>query len=305
MSAAAHPLVDGTPPAWATCWGDSIYGPWAGFMENHIVYKMYWMPPGTFMMGSPETEVGRVDEAGLAVYFEHRRTITLTHGFWMAEHPCTQALWTAVMDARPSRFDDPKRPVEQVGWRDVRGFLERLNAKHPGLEARLPTEAEWEYACRAGTTTATYGGDLTIKGTNHAPELDALAWYGGNSGVDFDFADGHETPSWLETQYDFDRAATRRVGLKQPNPWGLYDMLGNVYEWCEDWLGPYAHAAQVDPVGPSQGVARVLRGGSWRADARYCRAADRGGGDPLAARDDVGFRVMRKAGDVEPKDPGA
>ena len=161
---AVQPLLDGVPPSWATCWGDSGYGPWAGFMENNIVYAMYWIPPGRFIMGSPESEAGREDREQYKAYFETPHEVTLTRGFWMSEWPCTQDLWMAVMGKNPSHFKDPWRPVENVSWEDVQEFLQKLNARHTGLQARLPSEAEWEYACRAGKPTATYAGDLEILG---------------------------------------------------------------------------------------------------------------------------------------------
>ena len=260
---AVQPLLDGVPPAWATCWGDSAYGPWAGFMENNIVYAMYWIPPGRFIMGSPESEAGREDREEYEELFETPHEVTLTPGFWMAEWPCTQDLWTTVMGENPSRFKDPWRPVENVSWEDVQEFLQKLNARHTGLQARLPSEAEWEYACRAGTATATYAGDLEILGLNNAPVLDEIAWYGGNSGLEYELAEGADSSGWEEKQYSHTKAGTRQVGTRRPNPWGLCDMLGNVYEWCQDWHQPYSSDAQRDPSGPEVGAERVIRGGSW------------------------------------------
>lgn len=295
MSAALHPLIEGVPPTWATCWGDSKYGPWAGFMENNIVYAMYWIPQGRFVMGSPPTEAGREDREAYKRFFETQHEVEITQGFWMAEWPCTQHLWTSVMgdDQNPSRFKDPWRPVENVSWRDVQSFVTKLNARHPGLDARLPTEAEWEYACRAGTSTATYAGNLQIRGERNAAELDEIAWYGGNSGVDYDLAEGRDSSEWEGKQYEHALAGTRRVGTRRPNPWGLCDTLGNVWEWCQDWHAPYSDEPVRDPRGPEVGTGRVVRGGAWNGLAQDVRAAARFARRPSDRDGRVGFRFLR------------
>ena len=143
---------------------------------------MRWIKPGTFWMGSPEDEPGRDDN-------EIRHQVTLSKGFWLADTPCTQALWQAVMGHNPSRFEDPKRPVENVSWNDTQSFFQKLNTEF-GISMSLPTEAQWEYACRAGTTEATYAGPIRILGENNAPILDEIAWYGGNSGHGFELKNG-------------------------------------------------------------------------------------------------------------------
>jgi formylglycine-generating enzyme required for sulfatase activity len=200
------------------------------------------------------------------------------------------------MGENPSRFKTPRRPVEQVSWEDCQRFLEKLNSQRPGLELRLPTEAEWEYACRAGTETATWLGDLEILGKHNAPLLDEIAWYGGNSGVDFDLDDGYDSSNWKGKQYPHTKTGTRPVKLKRANPWGLYDMLGNVWEWCQDpWHDNYRGALADGSAWESHDAAanRVLRGGSWYNGARVVRAASRLANHPDYRNDFIGFRCAR------------
>jgi formylglycine-generating enzyme required for sulfatase activity len=165
----------------------------------------------------------------------------------------------------------------------------------PDLDLTLPSEAQWEYACRAGTETAIYSGDLAILGANNAPALDPIAWYGGNSGVDFnEVALSEDSSSWLEKQYPHAEAGTNPVKLKQANPWGLYDMLGNVWEWCQDGMRDYDQDTQFNPIGSlDTDAGRVLRGGSWYDYARNVRAAVRNAYHPGNRYDDFGFRCAR------------
>jgi formylglycine-generating enzyme required for sulfatase activity len=187
--------------------------------------------------------------------------------------------------------------VEQVSWDDCQAFIGRLNQRLEGLATRLPTEAEWERACRAGTTSATWIGDLTLRGENDAPELDAIAWYGGNSGVDFELDNGVDSSDWPGKQYPHtNKAGTHPVGRKAPNPYGLHDMLGNVFEWCQDAAEdyhshPYTSEPAEDPVSPGQGSSRVDRGGSWLSSAGYVRAANRGANSRGYCDGYLGFRL--------------
>ncbi|MEL6267530.1 MAG: SUMF1/EgtB/PvdO family nonheme iron enzyme, partial [Pseudomonadota bacterium] len=171
------------------------------------------------------------------------------------------------------------------------------NARVPGLGLRLPSEAEWEYACRAGTETATYAGTMEFEDTHDAPVLDAIAWYGGNSGADWDLEVG-DPVHWSWKAHAFDEAGTRRVRQKRPNPWGFHDMLGNVWEWCaDDWSDSYDGASpdgapREIPEGPSR-WDRVIRGGNWRNPARGVRSAFRGRSGDKAGSDDLGFRCVQ------------
>jgi len=272
---ARPPLKDGRPPSWSVAWGEDRYGAFAAFVvgspDKPVQHRMRWIPSGTFLMGSPGTELGRWEDEGP----QHR--VTLTKGYWLGETPVTQALWMAVMSENPSAFrggqpDDLKRPVEQVSWDDCQAFLGRLNAQVAGLAARLPTEAEWERACRGETDGATWIGELS--GAVVAPELEAIAWYSSNS-------DGESHP----------------VGRKAANLYGLHDMLGNVYEWCEDAVEnletSYRNAASfaTDPVAADRGSYRVYRGGSWYCGARLVRAAYRNAYARGDRNDNLGFRL--------------
>ena len=274
-----HPLAAGWPPQWASSWGEDARGPWLAFAMEDIEQRLRWVPPGRFLMGSPDGEAGRFDDEG------PRHVETIGQGFWLFETPCTQALWQAVTGENPSQFTDPERPVEQVSWEDCGTFTARVAERVEGLRLSLPTEAEWEYACRAGTRTATYAGDLEIQGDCNAPVLDPIAWYGGNCNVEFDLEDGDDMSEWPEKQHEFAKGGSRKVGRKEPNAWGLHDMLGNVWEWCRDeWRPDYRQETEADTA------KRVIRGGSWCDVARFVRAAGRDWIPPSVRILYLGFR---------------
>jgi len=297
LDSAWHPLADGNPPEWASAWAQDKFGVSVSFTvpgadrRSDVTQRLRWIPPGRFRMGSPEAEAGRWDDEG------PRHEVTISRGFWLADTPCTQALWQTVMGNNPSRFKSADRPVEQVTWNEVQAFLASINKRIPGLDLELPTEAQWEYACRAGTATATYAGDLHILGANNAPALDPIAWYGGNSGQGFELDNGQDSSDWSEKQYPHQTAGTRAVGLKEPNAWGLYDMLGNVLEWCADsWHAGYEGAPADGSIwqdAATPGAERVLRGGSWGNSARGVRSACRNGNVPGDRNDGIGFRCAR------------
>ena len=286
-----NPLQNGYAPTWANGWGQDRYGLFTEIKLGTAIQRMRWIPPGTFQMGSPEDEPGRFDREG------PRHTVQLTQGFWLADTPCTQELWTEVMGSNPSRFQSPQRPVEKVSWRDCQRFLQAAEERQPGLHWKLPTEAQWEYACRAETKGAIWLGDLEILGSNNAPLLNEIAWYAGNSGVDFDSKEGRDSSGWEEKQFPHKWAGTREVKGKEANPWGLFDMLGNVFEWCADSWGrePYPGDSRVDPIGTG-GSLRMVRGGSWYSLASYVRAAFRRGFASGSRRDYLGFRLSRGPG---------
>jgi formylglycine-generating enzyme required for sulfatase activity len=258
---AHHPLRGGLAPVWAVAWGEDRHGVFAAFAIGQVEQRMRWIPAGTFVMGSPDAELGRWDDEG------PQHEVTLTCGCWLGETPVTQALWVAIMGSNPSTVTgDLQLPVEHVSWDDCQGFLAQLNAQIAGLGARLPTEAEWERACRGGTRGATWIGDLSGEFTS--PELDAIAWYRENS------------------------EQTQRVGGKAANPYGLYDMLGNVYEWCADaGLREYTAAPATSPVTEREGSYRVIRGGSWFSNAWLVRAAIRRACVRGSRDIDLGFRL--------------
>ena len=301
-----------TRPKWASAIGRDKYGLWAEFtIEGNVAkpptkraakkksappmvplgpvrQRLRWIPPGRFLMGSPPDEEGRYSGEG------PQHEVTIAEGFWMFDTPCTQALWEALMGENPSEFQSPNRPVENVSWEDCRKFVEKINEKFDfekvGLSLSLPSEAQWEYACRAGTTTATYAGPLKIEGSNNAPILDAIAWYGGNSGIDFELSNGYDASKWPEKQFEFDKAGTHPVARKKANPWGLHDTLGNVWEWCKDvWVEDYTEKSRA-AVSYSASALRVVRGGSWSRLARSVRAAFRNHDERSHRNYDLGFR---------------
>jgi formylglycine-generating enzyme required for sulfatase activity len=249
--------------------GVDAYGLYGDLTIEGVTQRFRWILPGTFRMGSPESEPERYAN-------ELQHEVTLTQGFWLADTACTQALWQAVMSGNPSTFkDDPRNPVETVSWEDAQRFIAALNARVPGLQARLPTEAEWEYACRAGTTTPfSFGENITPEQVNY---------HGG-----YPYAGGKE---------GLNRQRTVPVASLPANPWGVYEMHGNVWEWCQDWYGEYPSGPQVDPRGPAEeGAERVLRGGSWISFGRYCRSAYRFWFVPAGRYSYLGFRLARGQG---------
>ena len=243
---------------------------WLADLGGKTTMAMVWCPPGKFMMGSPVTEKDRQPN-------ETQHEVVLTKGFWLGKYEVTQRQWRAIMERNPSQFPQKdvvrwklwkwqipiwrqdflvnrwSLPVEAVSWGDCQEFCRKA-----GSGFRLPTDAEWEYACRAGSTGPYAGTGI----------LDEMGWYVGNSG-----------------------GKTHPVGRKQTNAWGLYDMHGNVWEWCQDWYDDFPASAATDPVGPAAGANRVIRGGSWNYFASDCRSARRNRGGPCFGSSSLGFRV--------------
>ena len=260
---------------------------WAKYLHvpvvqtNSIGMKLVLIPPGEFEMGSPKELIEEELRlhGGDRWYRDHlpgegpQHRVRITKPYWLGATDVTQGEYQRVMGSNPSKFQgDPKRPVEQVSWDDAVEFCRKLS-ELPGEKAAkrrygLPTEAQWEYACRAGTTTRWYSGD------DEAGLVD-VAWFDKNAG-----------------------GQTHPVGQKKPNAWGLYDMHGNVWEWCQDWYDReyYAKSPTDDPAGPSGGSDRVLRGGSWNVHAGGCRSANRIKGGPGLRNDNLGLRVSLVAG---------
>ena len=250
--------VDGTPSAHTV---------------SSISMEMIFCPPGTFTMGSPSSETGRAGD-------ETQHQVTLTNGFYLGKYEVTQAQYQTVMNgnsaglnADPSEFKGSNRPVEKVSWNDAQIFLSQLNAIEQsagrlpnGWKYVLPTEAEWEYACRAGTTTTySWGNDINSSRANYN-------WDGGPN-------DGNDSKQ------------TVNIGQFSANPWGFYDMHGNVWEWVQDWKANYLTGAQTDPEGPASGSHRVIRGGSWPHDGTTLRSAKRSHNTPSPRYNHIGFRV--------------
>ncbi|MCP4349951.1 MAG: SUMF1/EgtB/PvdO family nonheme iron enzyme [Desulfobacterales bacterium] len=243
----------------ANCYGtllENVQLDWEYSITNTLGMKFVHIPPGEFIMGSPEGENGRFDD-------ETQHIVKLTESFYMQTTPVTQGQWKTIMGDNPSYFKDGvEYPVENVSWHDTQNFIKKLNAFGKANLYRLPTEAEWEYACRAGSDRAYCFG-------NSSEKLAEYAWFSKNS-------DSHTHP----------------VAQLQANLWGLYDMHGNVWEWCQDWYGDYPSSDITDPTGSNKGSERVLRGGSWNYFARNCRTANRYGIDPGRRYGYVGFRLV-------------
>ncbi len=201
---------------------------------------------GTFMMGAKPGHM-----------------VTLTRPFYLGKYEVTQSQWERIMGNNPSSFKAGQKPVENVSWDDCQIFVAKLKEKVAGQTFRLPTEAEWEYACRAGTTTWYGFGESEAL-------IDEYAWYSNNSG-----------------------ATTHPVGQKKPNTWGLYDMHGNVWEWCADWYGDYPRTAVSDPIGPASGDRRIFRSGGWRSTAMYCLSPSRNMNYPDYRSYSVGVRLLQ------------
>jgi formylglycine-generating enzyme required for sulfatase activity len=234
---------------------------------NSVGMSLKLLPAGSFTMG---------DAAGSSDEKPHR--VTLTRPFYMGVHEVTNAQWKRVVGSVPSNWKDGDQPVENVSWEEAVEFCRKLSdmpeERTAGRVYRLPTEAEWEYACRAGTTTQySFGDDET--------RLGDYGWFDGNSG-----------------------SKTHAVGQKMPNAWGLYDMHGNVWEWCSDWYGAYSDGAVTNPQGLSSGSDRVRRGGSWLNSASICRSAYRRGPSPSNRRDILGFRLALSPSGAESPEAG-
>ncbi|MDZ4830993.1 MAG: formylglycine-generating enzyme family protein [Phycisphaerae bacterium] len=261
-------------PAGINAFGDDEWGVWcelsvAGTERSApAVQRFRWIEPGSFRIGSRKDDPQGFDDE------RPKHEVTIPRGYWLADTTCTQALWRAVVGNEPSGFKGDQRPVEEVSWNDVQEFLAKLEANHLGCGAGLPTEAEWEYACRAGTTTQfSFGDDVTLDQVNfgdHATGPDRSA-------------EGH-------------RRETVDVKSLPANPWGLSEMHGNVWEWCADGKRSYQPASVKDPVGEAEGDAfRVVRGGSWIDGARRARSAFRIASRPGDRVRYLGFRFCLRS----------
>jgi formylglycine-generating enzyme required for sulfatase activity len=228
---------------------------------NSIGMEFVLIPAGSFTMGADQN----FEEANYDETPQHR--VTISKPFYLGKYEVTIGEWVAVMGNNPSKFKGQSNPVEQVSWDDAQVFIHRLNQKEGHNRYRLPTEAEWDYAARAGSTGAYCFG-------NDAGQLEMYAWYDDNS--------------W----------ETHPVGQKQPNAWSLYDMHGNVFEWVQDWYSDtyYRSSPSSDPAGPSSGSARVNRGGGWDDNAGDCRSAYRDRSSPAYRNVYLGFRLALSPG---------
>lgn len=251
---------------------------------NKVGIPFVRINPGSFDMGSPESENGRK-------WYEWQHRVILTRSYYMSATEITQTQWIAVMGTNPSFFQEcgGNCPVESVSYQDCLDFIQALNQLEKTNGYRLPTEAEWEYACRAGSPQAFTNGDITVLDCGLDPNLDKVGWYCGNSGL-------KEPVVHMLTPHP--------AGAKQPNAWGLYDMHGNVNEWVMDacklrgifrtgiFNDAYTKDKTTDPISIS-GPNRIFRGGSWSTNAKQCRSASRGSFKPTAKRSYIGFRIVK------------
>lgn len=255
------------PGPWASDWGEDPFGLWMAFTYQGIRQIFRWIEPGTFDMGSPQDEHERWPD-------EVKHTVTLTEGYWLADSTVTQALWQAVMNENPSLFKGENRPVDSVSWDTAQAFIGKMNSMKPELSLCLPTEAQWEYACRAGAKTPT------------------PFWFG--SQIDTEEVNYDGTNPYNNGEHSQDsRGRTVEVKTLPANDWGLYEMHGNVWEWCQDWYGDYSSQPVIDPQGLETGDYRVLRGGSWGSDGGSCRSAFRINDSIAIPYEAIGFRLAR------------
>jgi len=266
-----HPLANGIPPEWASGWGQDRYGVFVEIEVKELVQRMRWIPPGQFMMGSPEDEPERFEWEG------SQHPVIIESGFWLFDTAVTQALWLAVMGENPSHFsDNDQLPVEMVSWEDCQQFIGKLNGVIPELNLSLPSESQWEYACRALIEMPfAFGQNITTE----------LANYDGNQ----PYANG--------AKGEF-RERTVAVKKFKPNAWGLWQMHGNVWEWTQDlWHESYEGAPRNGTAWElGDGARRVVRGGSWRNGGRFLRSASRSRSGPGDSSSNLGFRCARVQG---------
>ncbi len=244
-------------------------------LPHGATMEFIWIPAGQFRMGASESQINELNQLYGTDWFSFegpRHEVTITRGFWLGSYVVTQRQWERVMGTRPWEDEfgveaDPEHPAVYVSWDDVQDMVDKLNDHAGGQLYRLPTEAEWEYACRSGTDTRwSFGDDAALLGD--------YAWY---------------WPGHPESRLEY----AQRVGQKLPNPWGLFDMHGNVYEWVYDWISAFCTEAQEDPQGPSTGTLRAIRGGDFRTGTIGTRSTSRDHAPPDTRDNRIGFRLLR------------
>lgn len=261
------------PYRWCSASGNDAFGIWLEFRIGKVVQRMRWISPGTFTMGSPFDEPHRH-------YSESRHDVTLTKGFWIADTTCTQSMWWTVMGKESGKNKNQENPVENISRNDCDLFLKKMTSFISDISFSLPTEAQWEFACRGGTTDPfSFGITVSPEQVNYNGEY-----------------------PYLGEEKGLNRGGTVIVKSLPPNPWGLYEMHGNIWEWCNDWYGEYETGNVIDPCGPAEGTYRVLRGGSAFSGAADCRSAARSRCHSEGRYRRNGFRFVWNPPDLNPKE---